>query len=101
MSRLAATAAYSQAALPRRFLARFSTELDLFPPPLDLAPFKIFVFWHPRMRSDPVHTWLRRQVRHCAEAALASEKRSSSWLDVTDPDDAPPRVADHPSGWQE
>ena len=55
--------------LPRRFLARFSAELDLFPPPLELAPFQIFVFWHPRMRRDPAHTWLRRQVHYCAEVA--------------------------------
>ena len=52
--------------LPRRLLSRFSAELDLFAPPLDLTPFGIFVYWHPRMRKDPAHAWLREQVARCA-----------------------------------
>ncbi|WP_207448761.1 LysR family transcriptional regulator [Roseomonas marmotae] len=55
--------------LPRRFLTRFTADLDLFTTPLDLAPFRIFLFSHPRMRSDPAHTWLRQQVHRCAQAA--------------------------------
>jgi len=48
--------------LPRRFLERFTSVLDLFTPPLSLAPFQMNLFWHPRMRSDPAHIWLRKQV---------------------------------------
>lgn len=48
--------------LPRRFLQRFTSVLDLFEPPLPLAPFQMSLFWHPRMRSDPAHVWLRKQI---------------------------------------
>ena len=48
--------------LPRRFLERFGSVLELFTPPLSLAPFQMNLFWHPRMRSDPAHMWLRKQV---------------------------------------
>ncbi|WP_158812594.1 LysR family transcriptional regulator [Methylocapsa sp. S129] len=48
--------------LPRRFLERFTNVLDLFAPPLSLAPFQMNLFWHPRMRSDPAHVWLRKHV---------------------------------------
>jgi DNA-binding transcriptional LysR family regulator len=48
--------------LPRRFLERFTSVLDLVATPLALAPFQMNLFWHPRMRSDPAHAWLRRQV---------------------------------------
>ena len=52
--------------LPRRFLERFAAVLDLFEPPLALASFQMNLFWHPRMRRDPAHTWLRRQVTESA-----------------------------------
>jgi DNA-binding transcriptional LysR family regulator len=48
--------------LPSRFLERFKTALELFAPPLVLSPFQMNLFWHPRMRADPAHTWLRQQV---------------------------------------
>lgn len=48
--------------LPRRFLQRFADTLDLFTPPLALAVFSMNVFWHPRMRTDPAHVWLRKLV---------------------------------------
>lgn len=48
--------------LPQRFLERFTDTLDLFEPPLPLSPFTINVFWHPRMRADPAHIWLRKMV---------------------------------------
>lgn len=59
--------------LPRRFLARFAADLDLFTPPLEIPPFEILVFWHPRMRADPAHAWLRKQVHHCAQTAVAGD----------------------------
>ncbi|MBH0236395.1 LysR family transcriptional regulator [Methylobrevis albus] len=54
--------------LPRRFLARFTTSLDLFEPPVALARFQINAFWHPRMGGDPAHAWLRDQVFQAARA---------------------------------
>lgn len=53
--------------LPRRFLARFTTSLDLFEPPLPLARFQINAFWHSRMGDDPAHAWLREQVFETAK----------------------------------
>ena len=55
--------------LPRRFLQRFGQVLDLFEPPLPIAPFGMNVFWHPRMRTDPAHIWLRKQVMQVARAS--------------------------------
>jgi DNA-binding transcriptional LysR family regulator len=52
--------------LPRRFLRRFDQILDLFNPPLPLSTFGMKVFWHPRMRSDPAHKWLRKMVLQVA-----------------------------------
>lgn len=54
--------------LPQRFLARFTTSLDLFEPPLPLARFQINAFWHQRMGGDPAHAWLREQVFQAARA---------------------------------
>jgi len=48
--------------LPRRFLRRFERVLDLNETPLELAPFEMNLFWHPRMNADAAHTWLRQQV---------------------------------------
>lgn len=54
--------------LPRRFLQRFEDTLDLFAPPLPLSIFSMNVFWHPRMRTDPAHIWLRKLVMEIAKA---------------------------------
>jgi DNA-binding transcriptional LysR family regulator len=48
--------------LPRRFLERFRTVLEIYAPPLALSPFQMTLFWHPRMQTDPAHKWLRSQV---------------------------------------
>jgi len=48
--------------LPSRFLERFKAVLEIYPPPLALARFEMRLFWHARMRSDPAHAWLRKQV---------------------------------------
>ena len=34
--------------LPRRMLLRFTQTLDIFPPPLDLPPIVIGMYWHPK-----------------------------------------------------
>jgi DNA-binding transcriptional LysR family regulator len=54
--------------LPRRFLQRFAQVLDLAEAPLDLAPFEMSMFWHPRMGADAAHVWLRNQVLQSARA---------------------------------
>lgn len=48
--------------LPRRFLRRWSGELDIFPAPVALDRFRLRVVWHPRMRDDAAHRWLRERV---------------------------------------
>lgn len=53
--------------LPRRFLQRFDTVLDLVATPLELAPFEMNLFWHPRMGADAAHAWLRRQILQSAK----------------------------------
>jgi DNA-binding transcriptional LysR family regulator len=58
--------------LPSRFLQRFKTVLDIYAPPLALAPFEMKLFWHPRMRADPAHAWLRKQVAQAAREARSS-----------------------------
>ena len=52
--------------LPRRFLQRFDQVLDLIAAPLELAPFEMSLFWHPRMGADAAHAWLRKQVLQSA-----------------------------------
>ena len=56
--------------LPRRFLQRFGHVLDIFAPPLPVPKFSMNVFWHPRMRADPAHMWLRQQVMQVARAGV-------------------------------
>ncbi|MET3854216.1 LysR family transcriptional regulator [Rhizobium sp. OAE497] len=55
--------------LPLRFLRRFTDTLDLFEPPVALSPFSINLFWHPRMRADPAHSWLRKMVMSASRPA--------------------------------
>jgi len=52
--------------LPRRFLQRFDQILDLFKPPLSLSTFGMQMVWHPKMRTDPAHKWLRKMVMRVA-----------------------------------
>ncbi|GGC48081.1 LysR family transcriptional regulator [Chelatococcus reniformis] len=54
--------------LPQRFLARFAHELDLTPPPLDLARPQLLALWHPRNRRDEGHLWLRQRLYEAADA---------------------------------
>ncbi len=52
--------------LPRRMLLRFTQTLDIFPPPLDLPPIVIGMYWHPKTASDPANRWLREQLLQAA-----------------------------------
>ncbi|KFC61715.1 Transcriptional regulator [Devosia sp. LC5] len=58
--------------LPRRFLQRFAGTLDLVEAPLELAPFEMSLFWHPRMSADAAHSWLRKQVLQSARNGRGS-----------------------------
>jgi DNA-binding transcriptional LysR family regulator len=53
---------------PSRMLGALAAKLGLrtFPPPIELATFRIHQAWHPRVADDPAHRWFRKLV---AEAA--------------------------------
>ncbi len=55
---------------PRRVLAPVARAfgLRLLPPPIPLAPFGVFLAWHPRVQNDPVHEWFRGVVATAARA---------------------------------
>jgi len=57
--------------LPRRFLERFQSTLDLFEPPLDLGRFNLQALWHRRMQDDASHRWIRERI-FAAAAGQAS-----------------------------
>jgi DNA-binding transcriptional LysR family regulator len=63
--------------LPRRFLERFRTALEIYATPLVLAPFQMILFWHPRMQTDPAHKWLRNQLMQATNRQLASFHRAA------------------------
>ena len=48
--------------LPRRFLQRFTSTLDLFETPLELETVEFVAHWHPRSQNDAGHAWLREQL---------------------------------------
>lgn len=52
--------------LPGRMLQRFAQTLDIFPPPLPLAPITISMYWHARNNHDPANAWLRALLLNVA-----------------------------------
>ncbi|RZT98418.1 DNA-binding transcriptional LysR family regulator [Advenella incenata] len=48
--------------LPKRFLQRFTSHLELFTPPLTLDTFSMKLFWHSTVNADPAHRWLRSMI---------------------------------------
>lgn len=54
---------------PRRVLEPMAKRfgLALFDPPLPLGNFAIHQAWHPRVQTDPVHTWLRGLIAELAK----------------------------------
>src|SRR5262249_47629130 len=36
--------------------------------PKELKSFPYFMTWHPRLTSDPAHSWLREKIRQAARA---------------------------------
>lgn len=51
------------ATVPERHSGSLRAGLFSFPLPLDVAPIKVSMLWHPRMDADPAHRWLRECVR--------------------------------------
>jgi len=58
--------------LPRRFLERFTQDLDVQPPPLRLAPAKLAALWHPRNQDDAGHQWFREYLYAVAAGSVAT-----------------------------
>lgn len=48
--------------LPRRFLARYQSQLEIHDLPFDMSDFALSAFWHARVSDDPAHRWLREQL---------------------------------------
>jgi len=40
--------------------------LAVVPPPLDLPSYTVSLVWHERWTADPVHRWLREELREVA-----------------------------------
>jgi DNA-binding transcriptional LysR family regulator len=58
------------ATVPKRFaLAHGDTgELRMIPAPAELGPVRYLMAWHPRVTTDPAHSWLRSIVKESAPA---------------------------------
>lgn len=56
---------------PRRLFAPLAGRLPLklFPPPLDIPPFRVVQTWHARHDADPGHLWLRHVLREVGQWA--------------------------------
>lgn len=56
---------------PRRLFAPLAGRLPLklFPPPIDIPPFRVVQTWHARHDADPGHQWLRRVLREVGQLA--------------------------------
>ncbi len=57
------------ATLPRKvaLLACESLPLRIFEPPIELSPFSMTMYWHPRDDTDPAAQWFRKQVLLAAQ----------------------------------
>jgi hypothetical protein len=42
---------------------RFSDQVDLLPPPVEVRGFELSAAWHPRLQADPAREWLPATVR--------------------------------------
>lgn len=60
--------------------------LQVFEPPLPLAPYALSLVWHPRLDADPGHRWLRESfVRAAQRSAAGRHDDARRRLDNTDP----------------
>ncbi|WP_417596391.1 LysR family transcriptional regulator [Oceanospirillum sp.] len=50
--------------LPAKFVRRYVSEdkYSVLPPPFEIPPMEISMFWHARMHHDPLHQWFRQFV---------------------------------------
>jgi DNA-binding transcriptional LysR family regulator len=46
--------------------------LRLFPPPLDVPAFSVFIAWHARVQDDPAHAWFRAAVVRASKFTRAA-----------------------------
>lgn len=53
--------------LPRRFLAKYATAIEVMEPPFALDAMSLTAFWHPRHQDDEGHAWLRGQIFAAAQ----------------------------------
>jgi DNA-binding transcriptional LysR family regulator len=51
--------------------------LELFDPPVPLAPFAVAMFWHERDHKDPFSTWLRGRIAAVSGEGSASRRTDS------------------------
>lgn len=57
------------ALLPNRMAQQCAKamNLKLFPPPIAIEGFKVFLVWHQRNTNNPQHQWLRQQIINATE----------------------------------
>ena len=58
------------ATLPRRFAVRHATDgaLRVAEAPVELRPYPYGMIWHPRLNTDPAHTWIRGLFQEAGDA---------------------------------
>jgi DNA-binding transcriptional LysR family regulator len=56
---------------PRRLFSSLAGRIDLqiFPPPVAIPPFRVVQSWHARHEADAGHRWLRQLVREIGQSA--------------------------------
>ena len=60
------------ATLPSMLRANLLRGFDLAPVPVKCPPMPMFMVWHRRHHTDPVHRWLRRQLEMIVAPSLAT-----------------------------
>lgn len=60
------------ATLPSLLRAQLLRGLALAPVPLPCPPMPMYLVWHRRHQTDPLHQWLRQQIEAVVPAALAA-----------------------------
>lgn len=62
------------ASVPEKHTQSLCEGMFRFALPLELAPFTVSLFWHPRLDADPAHRWLRGLVREiCADPIVDAQ----------------------------
>lgn len=62
------------ASVPEKHTQSLCEGMFRFALPLELAPFTVSLFWHPRLDADPAHRWLRGLVREvCADPSVDAQ----------------------------